>query len=166
MKNSCLRALIAFPVIAFLYALSGFTTRLGGEGFEMFRNSKLLLQQFGNNMKEIRTLTLEDITASDKITIKYYHCGTEGKNRHLIIRGSDNKEIRNFQFSNVSSDTPGMSFHPAEILNGKSKSQSEIIHVYYRSDEIPNGRLIVKLRLLVTATDNLAKRNADTRKKE
>lgn len=146
-KSFTLRSLCVIPFAALLLTLFSFSARPGGEGFEVFKNNKLVLQQFGNDMKKIKTLQLDNISSSDQITIKYYHCGKTGKNRHIIVRGSDHKEIKNWQFANMSSTDQGMSFHPADVFGSKGKKASTFVNVYYTSTEIPEERHLITLQL-------------------
>ncbi|OJW04501.1 MAG: hypothetical protein BGO52_18415 [Sphingobacteriales bacterium 44-61] len=136
---------LLLPAAALLFILSSFSFKPGGEGFEVFQNNKLMFQQFGNNMQNIKSLQLNAAGIKDQITIKYYHCGRIGKNRHLIIRGTDNKELKNWQFANSSEKDPGMSFRVGDVLSLQPKGKRSALNVYYSSTEIPEGRLLVSL---------------------
>jgi hypothetical protein len=139
-----LRALITLSAVAISVALFSFVPVPGGEGFEVYKNNKLILEQFGNDMKNVKTLQLDDIQSTDLLTIKYFHCGEVGKNRHIIIRNTGNSELKNWQFTNTSLQDKGMSFHPAEIIrNGKNVNK---VSVFYTSTEIPKEKLLVMLQ--------------------
>jgi hypothetical protein len=145
MKRSySIRMLTALPVIAIAVLVSSFSRMPGGEGFEVYKNNTLLLQQFGNNMKSIQTLSLENILPADKLTIKYYHCGKAGKNRHIIVRSGNNIALKNWQYANMATKDDGMSFHPAELLNTKNKINK--VNIYYTSEEMPKEKLLVMLQ--------------------
>lgn len=146
-KSFILRSLCIIPFAALLLGLFSFSAKPGGEGFEVFKNNKLVLQQFGNDMKKIKTLQLDNVSASDQITIKYYHCGKIGKNRHLVVRGADNKELKNWQFANMTANDEGMHFHPADVFPVKGKRSSAVVNVYYTSAETPQERHLLTLRL-------------------
>jgi hypothetical protein len=137
---------LLLPIAALSFLLSSFSSKPGGEGFEVFQNNKLVFQQFGGNMKDVKSLQLNAASSKDEITIKYYHCGRSGKNRHLIIRNADNKELKNWQFANASTSQrdPGMSFRVSDVL-ALGKSKKSALNVYYTSSEIPAGKLIVSL---------------------
>jgi hypothetical protein len=49
-----------FALVAIAAAILSFTTNspAGGEGFEIFVNGKVVLQQFGKNMDNVKTLQL------------------------------------------------------------------------------------------------------------
>jgi hypothetical protein len=136
------KLLLLLPLAALVFILSSFSSMPGGEGFEVFQNNKLVLQQFGNDMKNIKSLQLNAASTKDQITIKYYHCGRPGKDRHITIRTKDKKELKNWEFSNITTKDPGMSFRLADVLVPGKKST---LDVYYSSSEIPAGRLLVSL---------------------
>ncbi len=138
---------LLLPVAALSFILSSFSSKPGGEGFEVFQNNKLIFQQFGGNMKNVNSLQLNTASSKDQITIKYYHCGRSGKNRHLIIRSADNKDLKNWQFANSSTSErdPGMSFQAGDVLALQGKTKKSVLNVYYTSSEIPAGKLIVSL---------------------
>lgn len=134
--------LMLLPFAALSFMLSSYSSMPGGEGFEVYQNNKLVLQQFGGDMKNIKSLQLNAASLKDQITIKYYHCGRPGKDRHITIRTKDKKELKNWQFANITNKDPGMSFRVADVPVAGKKS---VLDVYYSSSEIPAGRLIVSL---------------------
>ncbi|MCG2616901.1 hypothetical protein LZZ85_21570 [Terrimonas sp. NA20] len=145
MKRSVqLRLLLVISVAAISIMSYSFTPAPGGEGFEVYKNNKLVLQQFGSDMKNVKTLQLDDIRSTDMLTIKYSHCGQVGKNRHIIIRSTGNTELKNWQFANISTGDKGMTFPPAEIIKNGTKDHK--VNVFYTSTEIPKERLLITLQ--------------------
>ena len=141
---SPIKMLFLLPLAALSFMLNSFTSMPGGEGFEVYQNSKLVLQQYGSNMKDVKSLPLNAANLNDQITIKYYHCGRLVKDRHIIIRSKDNKELKNWQFGNMTSKDAGMSFRLADLSALGKKAP---LNVYYSSSEIPDGKLLVSLVL-------------------
>ena len=72
MKKIITRAMM---LVATAAALLSFSYNFGGEGFEILLNGKPLLQQFGKDMNSVKNLQLSQVLATDKLTIRYYHCG-------------------------------------------------------------------------------------------
>ncbi|NOT51704.1 MAG: hypothetical protein HOP10_10560 [Chitinophagaceae bacterium] len=60
-------------LLAICTALFSFTSNPGGEGFEIYLNSKLLVQRFGEGMNNATTLELSSASATDQLVIKYHH---------------------------------------------------------------------------------------------
>ena len=128
----------------------------GGEGFEIYLNNRLVLQQFNQDMKVVKTLKLDQANENDQLSVKYHHCGRPGKNRTLTIRDGKDEVLRQWKFddeSNVSSVAVKMDFKVKDIL-GLQKGKDKTIKLYYSSSEIPQGR---QLASIVTNTRNVAK---------
>jgi hypothetical protein len=69
------------PLLFVSISLLSFTTKPGGEGFEVYLNNKLALQRFSNQMNQPQTIQLAQGSPNDELVIKYHHCGQAGKNR-------------------------------------------------------------------------------------
>lgn len=133
--------------------LPSFSTRPGGEGFEIYLNNKVILQQFGNQLKTVKEITIDPQHADAKLTVKYHHCGQVGKNRRLVIRDEDNRLLKQWNFEDASSPAEGISCSVKEIL-GLSKNKPTTLRLYYSSNELPGGR---QLAAIVTGKGATAK---------
>ena len=73
--------LIALSEVLFSFSvktagtISSYKANLGGEGFEVYLNDKLVLQQYGNDMDKIKNLQLDQSASNGQLAIRYYHCG-------------------------------------------------------------------------------------------
>lgn len=150
------RIMCTMMLLAASAVFSSFTARNGGEGFEIFLNNKVVLQQFGNKMGTVSTIQLDQRLSGDQLVVKYYHCGRVGKNRSIAIRDAQNKVLKEWKFANASAS--GMTISDAamackvkEILS-LQKGNPGKLGLYYTCDEIPKGRLLVNL-----ATGDLAR---------
>ena len=95
-KSTWIRtALVLFASVA----LFSFGRTKGGEGFEIYLNSKLLVQQFGKDVNTVKTIQLEQASANDELSIRYYHCGQAGKNRTVTIKDEQNKTLKEWHFA-------------------------------------------------------------------
>ena len=87
-----------FLTMAFLVAASSFiysfVTPMGGEGFEIYLDNKLVLQQFNREMKEKKNIQLTAVNSKSELKVKYYHCGMAGKSRTLELKNADQKTLR------------------------------------------------------------------------
>ncbi|RYE01750.1 MAG: hypothetical protein EOP50_01470, partial [Sphingobacteriales bacterium] len=72
MKKLINKLVLLIPVAAIALLLVSFNSSKGSEGFEVFQNDKLMLRQFGSEMKNIKTLQLDASSINDEITVKYY----------------------------------------------------------------------------------------------
>lgn len=160
MKHSFIKTKI-IPVIALLVmsaVLSSFSVKKGGEGFEIFLNNKLVLQQFGNQMNTVKSIQLDQRFSDDQLVVKYHHCGHVGKNRSIAIKDERNRILKEWKFANVSAagltvSDAAMSFRVKDILSLQKNNPGKL-NLYYSSAELPKGRL---LATIVTAESAKAK---------
>jgi hypothetical protein len=112
---------------------------IGGEGFEILLNGKVVLQQFGKDMQIIKKLQLNTALPGDKLTVRYHHCGKEDKNRILTVRDVQNKLIKEWRFNDTQTPVGDMSCSVQDFLLLR-KGVNNIFKLYYSSDELPAGR--------------------------
>ncbi len=144
------KSLFAVTAIALSATLFSFTSPFGGEGFEVFLNNKVVLQQFGNSMNTVKTLSLEQASPNDELAIVYHHCGKYGKNRVITIKDGQNNTLKKWSFKDEGAK---MVCKVKDIL-GLRKGNTAL-NLYYSSSELPKGRQIASLSL---PASNLASR--------
>ena len=133
-------ALLLIPCLT----LFSFANAPGGEGFEVYLNGKLVLQRFGTDLNKPHTLRFAAGTANDEISFRYYHCGQPGKERVLIVKDSGNKTLRELSFGNEENTKAGMQCRVSDLISLR-KNETDVLKLYYRSSEIPDGRLLVSI---------------------
>lgn len=119
-----------------------FSTKPGGEGFEIYINNKLVLQRFGDQMNKVQNLQVTQWSADDNLTIKYHHCGRVGKNRIITVKDGQNKILKEWKFADLS--TTPMDCKMKEIV-GLQKVNAGTLNIYYSSTELPKGRQLASL---------------------
>jgi hypothetical protein len=137
-------------LVAIAATLLSFSPNFGGEGFEISLNGKIVLQQFGKDMDNVKTLQLSSASANDKLTIRYHHCGKVGKNRIVTIKDEQNKLIKEWRFNDASTALGDMSCSVQDFISLK-KGSNNVFKIYYSSSELPNGR---QLASVVVASTN------------
>jgi len=143
---SKMKGLKRLATLAMGVMLASFSTGSGGEGFEIYLNNKVVLQQFGSNMNTVKTLKLDQAAANDEISVKYYHCGKVGKNRTITIKDEQDKVLKQWKFSDVPDATNGMTCKVKDILGLKSGKNS-LLKLYYSSSELPKERQLASLNV-------------------
>ncbi len=123
--------------------LQSFSAKPGGEGFEIFLNNKPVVQQYGTDMNDIKTIQLNRDLANNKMTLKYYHCGRSGKNRIVEIRNDQNKTINIYHYPDTTPIT-AMEVPLNEIIKVKTATNFKL---FYSSSELPKGRVLASLRI-------------------
>ena|SRR5882724_6351560 len=123
--------------------LVSFTTGFGGEGFEIFINNKLVLQQFGAQTNTVKSLQLDQRFYNDQLTIKYFHCGKTGKDRTIMLKDDKNNVLKQWHFADAEAANNAMTCKVKDILDLQKKNGSTTINLFYSSSELPKGRLLV-----------------------
>jgi hypothetical protein len=153
MKSIISKTILLVAIAATLLSFSSKfspASPVGGEGFEISLNGKIVLQQFGKDMDNVKTLQLSSASANDKITIRYHHCGKVGKNRIVTIKDEQNKLIKEWRFNDASTALGDMSCSVQDFISLK-KGSNNVFKIYYSSSELPNGR---QLASVVVASTN------------
>jgi hypothetical protein len=140
MKSLFKTAMAGFTLALASLSLSSYTSPAGGECFEIYQDSKLVLQRCGKDIEKVQTISLSN-TANSELTVKYFHCGQAGKDRVLALKTSDGKLLKEWKFTNTSENNFAMKCGVKEILSVKVSNQSNL-KLYYTSAEKPEGKLL------------------------
>jgi len=131
-------------LVAICTTLFSFSTKPGGEGFEIYLNNKVVLQQYGGDMNTVKSLQLTQSSPADQLTIKYHHCGKVGKNRIVTIKDNQNKVLKEFRYADAATPVSAMAVNVKDILSLK-KGSGNSLKLYYSSSELPKGRMLVTI---------------------
>jgi hypothetical protein len=141
MKKIISTALALITACTFLFS---FTLNPGGEGFEIYLNNKVMIQKFGTEINTVQSLSLNNSSPGDKLTIKYHHCGRVGKNRIITIKDAQNKSLKEFHYADATSPASSMLVNVKEIISLK-KGNNNTLKLLYSSTEIPAGRVLATM---------------------
>jgi hypothetical protein len=130
-------------LVALGTTLFSFSSKPGGEGFEIFLNNKVLIQRFGSEVNSVNNLQLNPAAVNDMLTIKYHHCGRVGKNRIVTIKDGGNNVLKVFRYADVAIPVAEMTLPVKDILVLKKGNGS--LKLFYSSTELPNGRLLANI---------------------
>lgn len=133
-------------MVAFSATMLSFSPKPGGEGFEISLNNKIVIQQFGSDMNNVKSLQLNQSRLDDQLTIKYHHCGRVGKNRIVTIKDGQNNILKKFIYADVTTPVAAMTIPVQDILNLK-KSAGSTLKLFYSSSELPSGRILASIIL-------------------
>lgn len=125
-------------------SLLSFSPKPGGEGFEIYLNNKMVLQQYGTAMHEIKHLSLDQTDNNAQLIIKYYHCGKVAKNRIVTIRDQQNRSLKEFHFADAATPMAAMAVNVSDIINLK-KGKGSQLNIYYASSELSKERLLTSI---------------------
>jgi hypothetical protein len=142
-------------VLSLAILLSGFVSPLGGEGYQIFLDNKLVLEQFGNDMKQVKNLQLDPTQLKSELRVKFYHCGMAGKSRILELRTPGKQVLRQWQFANEEGKNFAITVPVKDILDLQKKAGAGTLHLFYSSKEAPEGRFLAGI---ITSEKSIASR--------
>lgn len=143
------KSLVILSVMAIVSFFCSFTSPAGGEGFEIYLDNKLVIQQFNQDMKNLKNLPLNASNAKSELKVKFYHCGMIGKNRSLSLKDAKNTVLKQWQFNNETGKNFAISIPVGEVLALQRKAGNPTLYLYYSSKEVSGGRLLAG----ITSTD-------------
>src|SRR4030095_4866589 len=91
-------------------SLFSFTSKFGGDSFEVWLNGKRILQQVVHVSKGVQTLHLANASASDRLDIYYSHCGQTGTNRFITVKDEKDRPLKVWKFTDATGKSAAMSF--------------------------------------------------------
>ena len=130
-----------------------YSNNFGGEGFEVYLNDKLVLQQYGEKMNTVKTLELDQSASNGQLAIRYYHCGKPGKSRVVTIKDEQNVVLKEWRFGDAKDASSKVSCNVKDIFALPKFKAGKKLNLYYAAAELPNGRL---LATLTTVRKNVA----------
>jgi len=126
-------------------AISSYKSNFGGEGFEVYLNDKLVVQQYGEKMNIVKTVELDQGAGNGQLAIRYYHCGRPGKSRVVTIKDENNVVLKEWRFGDAKDATARVSCNVKEIFALPKFKAGKKVNLYYSATELPNGRLLATL---------------------
>ena len=126
-------------------AISSYKSNFGGEGFEVYLNDKLVVQQYGEKMNIVKTVELDQSAGNGQLAIRYYHCGRPGKSRVVTIKDENNVVLKEWRFGDAKDATARVSCNVKEIFALPKFKAGKKVNLYYSATELPNGRLLATL---------------------
>lgn len=137
---------LSTALLSFISRVNTATAPFGGEGFEIYINNKLVLQQYGKEMNTVKTISLQEARAGDQLAIRYYHCGKAAKNRVVTIRDDQQKLLKQWKFEDSKNETSRMSCSVKEIMALPKLNPDRSLLLYYSSSELPAGRHLATIK--------------------
>jgi len=138
-------SLILLCTVLFSFTFKTAETVFGGEGFEVYLNNKLILQQYGKEMNTVKTVQLDQSASNGELAIRYYHCGQPGKSRVVTIKDEQNVVLKEWKFGDAKDASAKVCCNVKDILALPKIKAGKKVNLYYSSAELPNGRLLAIL---------------------
>ena len=135
-------SLIILCTILFSFTLKTAETFFGGEGFEVYLDNKLILQQFGKDLDVVKTVQFDQNASKGELAIRYYHCGQAGKSRTVTIKDEQNVVLKQWKFGDEGTK---LCCNMKDVFALPKIKAGKKVNLYYSSAELPNGRLLAVL---------------------
>lgn len=139
------KSLLFVALLGITTMLFSFISPMGGEGFEIYLDNKLVLQKFHKEIKKPTNLQLNASHANSQLQVKFYHCGMAGKSRSLSLKDANQKLLKQWEFTNEEGKNFAVSIPVKEVLNFQQKAGDATLYLYYSSKEAADGRLLTGL---------------------
>lgn len=142
MVHSTFKKTIARTVVLasiFITAFA-FTSKAGGDVFEIYLNNKLLVRQYMYKPLDLKTLALTEANSNDQLVVYYNHCGTVGKGRSIAVKDDKGNILKQWKFADTEEKKGPMTIAVKELLALEKKSGQ--LNMYYTSQELPKGQLL------------------------
>ena len=146
-----LTLLVALSAVLFSFSVRtagnviSYKNNFGGEGFEVYLNDKLILQQYGEKMSTIKTIELDQRAGNGQLAIRYYHCGRPGKSRVVTIKDDQNVVLKEWRFGDAKDASSKVSCNVKDIFALPKFKAGKKLSLYYAASELPEGRLLATL---------------------
>lgn len=148
MQSTSLKPIWVLLLATTIACLQSFTAKLGGEGFEIYLNNKLILWQSVNKPFTLHSLQLDKANKDDQLVIYYHHCGSTGKDRTIAIKDDKGNTIKEWKFADASgSNNKGMTIRVKELLQLEKKYSQTNLNIVYFSQQLPQGRALSAVQL-------------------
>jgi len=131
-------------LLLFCVTLFSFSTKTGGDSFEIVLNGKRVLQQFVYASKGVQTIQLTPTSDNDKLDIYYNHCGRVGKTRYITIKNEKDQPIKVWKVADATDNNGVMSFKLKDILSLRT-NKTDKLNLFYSSSELPAGRTLATI---------------------
>lgn len=137
----------AVLVLAMAISMTAFVSPTGGEGYQIYIDDKLILEQFGSEMKQVKNLQLDQSHKKSELKVKFYHCGMAGRSRTLELRTPGKQVIKSWQFANEEGKNFAIRVRVEEILDLQKRAGAGTLHLFYTSQEAPDGRFLAGITI-------------------
>jgi hypothetical protein len=138
-------AMGSLMLIALSAILFAFSTLPGGDSFSISVNKKLLFQQYVHADKSVKAVSLTEAMGNDVLTVRYSHCGVNGKDRSITVKDARDKVLKQWHFVDIAEKSEGdMNCTVKEILS-LGKTNKGKLSLVYSSRELPEGRTLAAI---------------------
>jgi hypothetical protein len=131
--------------VALCTLLFSFSKIIGAHSFQVFLDSKLVLDQYVNLKSDVPSVLLDPADNHSQLIVKYSECGRTVTSRTITIKDEKNQVLKDWRFEGVTAGYKDpMTFAIKDITVLKQKG-SNTLKLFYSSKEFPEGQQIASL---------------------
>ena len=131
--------------VALCALLLSFSSRPGSHSFQVYLDSKLVIDQYVNSKMDAPKLLLDPSENYNQLIVKYNECGRTVTGRMITIKDDHNKVLKEWRFDGVTSGYKESMTCQVKDITALLQKGSNTLKLYYSSKEFPEGQQIAYL---------------------
>ena len=135
----------AVALAAICLTTFAFTSKPGGDVYQIYLNDKLILRQAVYEPLTMQSLHLTQANINDQLVIYYSHCGTVGKGRSIAIKTDKGTVLKEWKFADTNGSINGMVIPVKELLQLEKIADGSSLKIYYASQQLPAGKMLTSI---------------------
>jgi hypothetical protein len=151
MQRSLFKTAYTAVLTGAIILLQAFTAKAGGEGFQIYLNNKLILEQSGSQFT-LQSLPLDKANINDELVIYYFSCHDKGKARSIAVKDDKGNIVKEWKFGDASGPRSAMKIPVRELLQLEKSYAQTSIGLFYISQQQPKGRPLSSLQFTGKST--------------
>lgn len=151
-RFSRMNVLMGIAMCAILFSFSNIT---GAHNFQVFLDSKLMIDQYVNSKMEAPTLIVDPDKNYNQLIVKYNECGRTVTDRKISVRDENNKVLKEWRFEGATAGYKDPMVCSVKDITGLKQKGSNTLKLYYSSNEFSEGQQIANLVISGEATTAL-----------
>jgi len=141
-RFSWVNSLIGVTLCALLLS---FSIRPGTHRFQVYLDSKLVIEQYVNSKMEAPKLLLDPAENHSQLIVKYSECGRTVTGRVITIKDDNNKILKEWRFDGETSGYEESMACKVKDITALLPKGRNTLKLYYSSREFPEGQQIAYL---------------------
>jgi hypothetical protein len=141
-KFSWANSLVGVALCALLFS---FSSRPGTHSFQVYLDSKLVIDQHVNSKMDAPKLSLDPAENYNQLIVKYNECGRTVTGRTITIKDDRNNVLKELRFEGASSGYEESMLCPVKDILALKQKGNNTLKLYYSSKDFPVGQQIAYL---------------------
>ena len=125
--------------------LLSFSIKPGAHRFQVYLDSKLLIEQYADSKMDAPKLLLDPAENHNQLIVKYSECGRTVTGRMITIKDDHNKVLKEWRFDGETSGYKESMACKVKDITALLPKGSTTLKLYYSSKEFPEGQQIAYL---------------------